>query len=700
MNRVKEDEIQKWLEKEENYGNIIDLIENSNILENSNKENLVPFYSLDYIIKNKILKSARYVYKNLHSLKLVIANRNISMNKTERLYPDLLLFNEETATFIIVEIKRSDKAEREAMTELLAYEHELQNLFPFMSKIEVCFVIISADYKPLLEHSIYSFALWQNRKILPLKIDGIKSSNSKNWKLSVHIPDSWSLLSTGTLKPEQINTVNLVLYDKEAYSDYSINIKDKDDNVEILKRGLELIVKEGEKNSASGFVLLSKLTNSELAKWNITIGVINPYSFFKLLEYESKIKIFFEEYRYEFNTKCTIDLAINSQKYLEIFYAPRFETFTNWSFTKKELQEISNPILIDFFGEVDDMVNNFVLNEQVRKYYYPELNDNRMNWKEPLIGLNLLDNLLEDNIFFDGKYSFLNIYKFGTKLGILGQYLNVLQNIIEPETNPYTNYFLGKYKWAEIEFIKAYREIGLRYNETSDISDNFITFKSLKIDMNENVENISAISTWILNSFLKETIHKKAFNLGLIIQNYFYDKKLVTDDGIIFIEKSIIEATHQMINIEFEKNELVQARLLGKLDEYKNIINLDNKYDYSKISNEVLINAFEEYTLPLYSQIIMEVSHKVDTINSSAFDFSFLKEAYPKEYKKNNKSVVNLAVNGYLGIIIVTDKDINQFLLLLGKINPEKELLFLNNKGGGMGILRKLTWNEFENMEF
>jgi len=700
MNKVKEVEIQKWLEKEENYENIIELIGNSNILKKSNKNNVIPSYSLDYIVKNKILKSAEYVYDNLYSLNLIVANQNISINKTERLYPDLLLFNEETATFIIIEIKRSDKAEREAMTELLAYEHELQNLFPFMSKIEVCFVIISADYKPLLEHSIYSFALWQNRKILPLKISGIESKDSQKWELSVYIPDAWSLLSTGALKSEQINTVNLVLYDKEAYSDSSINIKNKEDSFEILKRGLELIVKEGEKNSASGFVLLSRLTQSEVANWNITIGVINPYSFYKLLEYESKIKTFFTESGYEFNTKCTTDLAINSQKYLNIFYTPRFETFTNWSFSKKELEKISHPILIDFFGEIDDMVNDFILNEQVRKSYYPELNDKRMNWKEPIIGLNLLDNLLEDNIFFDGKYSFFNLYKLGTKLGIISQYLNVLKNIIEPQTNPYTSYFLGKYKWAEIEFIKSYREMGLKYNQTNDISDNFITFKSLKSDMNENVKNIDAIARWILDSFLKEEIHRRAFNLGLMIQNYYYDREFVTDDGVRVIEKLIIETTHKMINIDFEKNELGNARLGDKLDDYKNIIKLNNKYDYSKIPNKVLIDAFEKYTLPLYSQTISEVFHKVESVNSSSFDLTFLKETYPKEYEKNNKSIISLEANGRLGIITVIDEEICQGLLILGKINPKRELVFLNNKGGSLEILQKLTWKEFENMEF
>ena len=162
MKIVKENKIQKWLEKD--YQKIRNLIQNTDIFYKL-ETNQIPYFSIDYLIKQKVAKSAKYVYDLLDDVDLVIANKNISLEKSERLYPDLLLFSPDTSTFFIVEIKRGDKTERETITEILAYEHELKNLFPYLSSFEVCFVIIASDYNTLLSHSIYSLSIWQNKNV-------------------------------------------------------------------------------------------------------------------------------------------------------------------------------------------------------------------------------------------------------------------------------------------------------------------------------------------------------------------------------------------------------------------------------------------------------------------------------------------------------------------------------------------------------
>ena len=324
MKIVKEDKIQKWLEKD--YQKLINLIQNTDIFYKL-ETNQIPYFSIDYLIKQKVAKSAKYVYDLLDDVDLVIANKNISLEKSEGLYPDLLLFSPDTSTFFIVEIKRGNKTERETITELLAYEHELKNLFPYLSSFEVCFVIIASDYNTLLSHSIYSLAIWQNKNVLPIKIDGIESENYEDWNLSLHLPQAWSLLSQESFNAENIFTVNLVLEDKDAYSK-GVDVKSKDNNLEILYRGMELIVKDAERNGVNGFVLLNRLTSSPLANWCITIGVVNPFQFYKFTDYDSKIKDFFDkEYSLEFIPKCVTEIATKSKKYLDIFYRVYFENF-------------------------------------------------------------------------------------------------------------------------------------------------------------------------------------------------------------------------------------------------------------------------------------------------------------------------------------------------------------------------------------
>jgi len=400
-------------------------------------------------------------------------------------------------------------------------------------------------------------------------------------------------------------------------------------------------------------------------------------------------------------TKSTIDLALKAQTYLEIFFNPKFEGMYTWDITKKELQRSSNPILIDFFGEMDNIVNTFILNKTMRDYFYPELNKDYIHWKNPLIGLNILDNILGDNLFFNGEYTFINIYKFGKVWGMLHQYLNVLKsNVINPESNPYTNYFVGKYKWIEFEFIKLYREICLEYSLKENKGNDIIAFISLKNNYYEynidvNIENINAIARWLFNDFLTADIHRIAFELGTKVKNYFYDKEYIAVEEIPLIENLIVSKTKEMINLEFEQKGF-SLPIQYKIDEYKKLLNLDANYNYSKVSNNLLIDIFETHTLPLFSSTINEVYHNKIIFDKNTLDIDYIKEIYPKEYKKNKNSIVYLASNGNLGIILAT----GELEMMVVPLNPKKELMFLHNLGGTLQIVTKLTWKEFESKEF
>ena len=94
-------------------------------------------------------------------------------------------------------------------------------------------------------------------------------------------------------------------------------------------------------------------------------------------------------------------------------YRVYFENFVDWRGQKRNLRDITIPINIDFFGQVDDIVNNFILNKEVRDYYYPEINSQNIDWKKAEIGLNILDNILQENIlqikFFLYTYSTSNV---------------------------------------------------------------------------------------------------------------------------------------------------------------------------------------------------------------------------------------------------------------------------------------------------
>ena len=687
MKIVKEDKIQKWLEKD--YQKLINLIQNTDIFYKL-ETNQIPYFSIDYLIKQKVAKSAKYVYDLLDDVDLVIANKNISLEKSEGLYPDLLLFSPDTSTFFIVEIKRGNKTERETITELLAYEHELKNLFPYLSSFEVCFVIIASDYNTLLSHSIYSLSIWQNKNVLPIKIDGIESENYEDWNLSLHLPQAWSLLSQESFNAENIFTVNLVLEDKDAYNGKGVDVKNKDDNLEILYRGMELIVKDAERNGVNGFVLLNRLTSSPLANWCITIGVINPFKFYKFTDYDSKIKDFFDkEYSLEFIPKCVTEIATKSKKYLDIFYRVYFENFVDWRGQKRNLRDITIPINIDFFGQVDDIVNNFILNKEVRDYYYPEINSQNIDWKKAEIGLNILDNILQENIFLDGYFDFQSFYKFGTYIGIIYQYFNILKTN-EPLFD--NEAFIGKLRWVEIEFINAYREL-LLFKK----SDNFPVYKSItKENIDEAIYNIEKIINYFIDEYIDIDDIKSAFILGLEIKNYFVDnKKFMHEDEVKYIEDTIVSYSNDFvenfINKEYkEDKELLNDELDFLIKEFNYI--LENNH-FSDSKDEQLISIFEEYTIKIISMITPMLENNSVKFNFDDLDINMLKELYIEEYKKSNDVIVLLKQNG--DIKIANDKMIGMF-----SINPELELLF--RKDMNFAVTSKIKWEELKehNLDF
>ena len=73
-------------------------------------------------------------------------NRNLSAEKGERLFTDLLYCARGTSQFIVIEVKNQNITAREAITELLAYEHEVLNHLPFADANDIMMVIVSRDF--------------------------------------------------------------------------------------------------------------------------------------------------------------------------------------------------------------------------------------------------------------------------------------------------------------------------------------------------------------------------------------------------------------------------------------------------------------------------------------------------------------------------------------------------------------------------
>lgn len=84
---------------------------------------------------------------------------------------DIMAYNSESHCLALIELKISDSAEREAITELSAYNQGLQNKFRGLSSLEVIWIPISTEWRITTKSAIEFVMLWQNTLAMPLKMD-------------------------------------------------------------------------------------------------------------------------------------------------------------------------------------------------------------------------------------------------------------------------------------------------------------------------------------------------------------------------------------------------------------------------------------------------------------------------------------------------------------------------------------------------
>ena len=386
-------------------GNIIGI---DDISSHCQADTSIPQFNLDYFLHKKIRQSAQFVLDGLFDLDIVATSTtNISIEKSQRLFPDIILVSPHTGKFFLVEIKRSDKTARETITELTAYEHELRNHLPFLAGLDVCYIIISTEYSTLLDHSISGLIVWESKKILCLKV-----SNQAELNLHVYLPSVWSNISSGFLPPDSIHTVTLCLYPRQDCSPKQERLIEQ-----IVSSAMSLIVRDGDRMNSHGFILLWQDTwnlNEDDITWKFTIGFINSYSFIPIASrsnnseyYETPIsKYLIENDRFSSFSPQESGLkyvANKMYKLLSKYFTPSWEGFSSWEIERTpwllnddillNLRHRAIPIKIDYWGILGEYSRDFFLHEDVRKSLIPYMEKYGFDFRHPYIGIPFIDEI-------------------------------------------------------------------------------------------------------------------------------------------------------------------------------------------------------------------------------------------------------------------------------------------------------------------
>ena len=275
---MKEAELQEKLaEVLRKNGDLAELINEESydvLLKNKKKE-----YGIDEIVSQKYIASVENVMELIACDGKIIfddGKKNISMNSKEQLYPDFVIYNEDEDAYIIIELKVSSQAERQAVTEVMAYQLEIKNYLPGLSNYNIPIVIISQDYRPLLKHAIASM-LMENQNVLCLSVNEKALANNIEDKiLDIVNCDIWTDLKLSISKKSFVgHTLCFYNNGKDSYTDIEM------DN--ILSKVTELISIEAEKVDSNGFAIAWKNKGAEgnnskfMTKYFVTYFCVDPY---------------------------------------------------------------------------------------------------------------------------------------------------------------------------------------------------------------------------------------------------------------------------------------------------------------------------------------------------------------------------------------------------------------------------------------
>jgi hypothetical protein len=265
MMRDSEATIQAWFEAQFHRKGILPYIVNeaavTDALAQSAAQN-APL-SLSQSVRETLLRAAQAVLDKLTSAKLVTANQNISCFPDDELKPDLVLMGRDQGSFVVIELKKSHQTSRQAITELVAYAQAIEHLYP---SAHVAMVLVSPDWRPLLDYAVINQVTAGRRQILALEIT---SSDENQFLLQVRV-DALTRNAHELVFASESLPAETVTFERRAAR------KRQDCPIEAIN-ALMSVARDGDRSAGSGFALLCRSESYDGYQWHLTVMALDPF---------------------------------------------------------------------------------------------------------------------------------------------------------------------------------------------------------------------------------------------------------------------------------------------------------------------------------------------------------------------------------------------------------------------------------------
>lgn len=705
-----ERELQKRILKLVSDDGLSDAIEGQEVVlelvAQRSKDNVFPIFSIDHLVRMSCAEAAKHGLEALSNLVLLTDDLNVSVTAGEALRPDIVCYNPEGETLVLIELKKSTQAGRQALTELFAYEQELKNQLPFLADYETVFVLISTEWSTLMDHSAASAVTWSGRQLLCLDAQ----VKGKTVTLKPRLPAAWHITGSSSFPPNSLPCVTLCLYD------YEPSAKAPDGVDMRLLSALSLMAREGDRIGGHGFALLWRdhLSISQ-ASYNITVCSIAPFEFYKAMrrrgiispdqsELIEPLDGILKDFDPQGHSGSLLAVMEATKPLLDEISSPRYEGYVDWEATLPDLKMRAEPLSCEFWGVPGDFVRYFTTHPAVRKHKSHLFNDGQSDWRSPLVAIPLLESFLAQDTFPDGNVRCSDCFNLGAALGL--DFL-LRQNYKASKGNARNAYYC--------RFIWSFLKISALLEEVRMLADAAVNVKGpgkpfvLSNDPNRfSQKNSNSLVAWISKEFLQNSLaHILFFNIGLT-GALLFDRALkdsLDDSAQQRISEALKPALQTALTIVLGLLATLKSEG-GLLEEHKaasryllKILNIKNIPSITKMDSIVeqlsaatLLEALPA-AIPLADMLVDSVFHKHAKTAPAKPDWDWLQQGIKEMYQRGEEyPAVHLLANG----VLTTGPVERQGITVLRRLNDyDKEVLFCNHSNGFM-VAVNTTWDELK----
>lgn len=562
-----EQAVQDWLEAVVSSGEIKKHIRGQEMvgleLTHWSSPEFWPSFPVDYLTRKGCQRAAQNVLASLGPLDLISKNnRNMSAEKGERLFTDLLYCARGTSQFIVIEVKNQSTTAREAITELLAYEHEVLNHLPFASANDIMMVIVSREFSTLLDHAVAGLNAWSRRNVLCLRFDDGEGDPF----LEVHLPRAWTSIGQAAMPDSAIVTAFLSFAPEPSLTENQVYAA--------CDTAAQLIVREAERSGGSGFALVAHnhfYPGLAEGPYLIIAGVVDPFSFVDHAIDQGFLQATtspIANYVHDGGKLGTLSSSWNwiggdlraAADYLNAYGSAHWEGFSDW----RKLRDVRRwmadgvtpdrhlrPVTMDFWGMLGDYARDAVRNVPRMRNFLGGMAKPGMDWRFPNLGVALLDDIALKPLIQDGQWTISAAFGLGLRLG---RFTSIAAQYADADEHQQRLMRAGLF-WAEADLERPGQEVVLRYLSAAEITE---APPILSIGRYEDGQTViaqsDAFAEWLRAEFLGpgEPLMRQAFDLGLRCYAAF-DPQYAGDPAIPGIKAAAVQAGREWLTYSAEQ---------------------------------------------------------------------------------------------------------------------------------------------------